>query len=318
MYILFQLCDIPLPWWLLLSIIPFILGYLVGYLVWKKYRDLWRKITDELTLCRKNSKQWEADLAECRKAYQILENENSSLRGRIRELELQLEARADHPLAAAPVSLPVKLSDEGSFKRGSANMFVALKPDNLQVVEGIGPKMEEVLHSAGIHTWAVLAQKSPEQLRKILDDAGRGRYQIIDPATWSHQASLANAGNWDELIRIQKVLDTGRESGSGETDAKVEKILIKMGLLQKFAKDDLKIVEGIGPKIENLLHQAGIKTWQTLADASVERLQGILHAAGERYRLADPHTWPAQSRMAAHGQWAELEAYQKSLTGGRE
>ncbi len=316
MYILLQLCDIP--WWLL-ALVPFILGYLVGYLVWKKYRDLWRKVNEDLSLCRKNAKQWEADLGECRKAYQILENENASLRGRIRELELQLESRMERPVAmvASTPSVSSKLSDEGAIKRGSANMYAALKSDNLQVIEGIGPKMEEVLHAAGINTWADLAHRSPEQLRKILDDAGGGKYQIIDPGTWPGQAQIANRGAWEELIRVQKTLDTGKETGGGETDAKVEKILIKMGLLQKFAKDDLKIVEGIGPKIENLLHNAGIKSWEELANTSIERLQNILHQAGDRYRLADPHTWPAQSRLAANGQWHELEVYQQSLTGGR-
>lgn len=328
MYILFQLCDIH---WLLWSLVPFLLGYLVGYLVWKKYRDLWRGVNDDLAACRKNSKQWEVDLSECRKAYHILENENASLRGRIRELELQLEARMDRPLAsaisaaspvvstvAAVASPSATAGDEGAIKRGTVNMYAALKSDNLQVIEGIGPKMEEVLHAAGIHTWSELSHTSPEKLRKILDEAGRGKYQIIDPTTWPSQAQLASSGQWEELIRVQKVLDTGRESGSGETDAKVEKILIKMGLLRKFAKDDLKIVEGIGPKIEILLHDADIKTWEALANTSVDRLQGILNQAGDRFRLADPHTWPAQSRMAANNQWAELEAYQQSLTGGRE
>lgn len=317
MYILLQLCDIP--WWLL-ALVPFILGYLIAYLVWKKYRDLWQKINDDLLICRKNAKQWESDLGECRKAYQILENENASLRGRIRELELQLESRMERsaPLVVSTPVAPPKLSEQVAIKRGSANMFAALKSDNLQVIEGIGPKMEEVLHSAGIITWADLAHRSSEQLRDILDKAGGGKYQIIDPGTWPSQAQLANRSEWDDLIRVQKALDAGRETGGGETDSKVEKILIKMGLLQKFTKDDLKIVEGIGPKIETLLHNAGIKTWEELAGTSVERLQSILHQAGDRYRLADPHTWPAQSRLAANGQWHELEAYQQSLTGGRE
>jgi large subunit ribosomal protein L27 len=82
--------------------------------------------------------------------------------------------------------------------------------------------------------------------------------------------------------------------------------------------DDLKIVEGIGPKIETLLKEGGITTWAELAAAPVERLKEILDAAGPRYQIHDPSTWPAQSKFAAEGQWDELKEYQDMLTGGRD
>lgn len=82
--------------------------------------------------------------------------------------------------------------------------------------------------------------------------------------------------------------------------------------------DDLKIVEGIGPKIEQLLKEGGINTWEELANAEVERLKEILDAAGPRYQIHDPSTWPAQSRFAADGKWDELKEYQDMLLGGRD
>lgn len=82
--------------------------------------------------------------------------------------------------------------------------------------------------------------------------------------------------------------------------------------------NDLKIIEGIGPKIEQLLHEAGIDTWEALANTSVERLREILEAAGSRYQVHDPGTWPAQARFAANGDWEELKDYQDMLIGGRK
>ena len=82
--------------------------------------------------------------------------------------------------------------------------------------------------------------------------------------------------------------------------------------------DDLKIIEGIGPKIEQLLKEGGINTWAELAVAPVDRLKEILDAAGPRYQIHDPSTWPAQSKFAAEGQWEELKEYQDMLTGGRD
>ena len=78
------------------------------------------------------------------------------------------------------------------------------------------------------------------------------------------------------------------------------------------------MVEGIGPKIEGLLHDAGIMTWADLAEAPTEKVQQILDDAGPRYRMHQPTTWAKQARMAADGQWDELVAYQDHLDGGRE
>ena len=82
--------------------------------------------------------------------------------------------------------------------------------------------------------------------------------------------------------------------------------------------DDLKIVEGIGPKIETLLKEGGINTWAELAAAPVERIKEILDAAGPRYQIHDPSSWPAQAKFAAEGKWDELKEYQDMLIGGRD
>lgn len=81
--------------------------------------------------------------------------------------------------------------------------------------------------------------------------------------------------------------------------------------------DDLKKIEGIGPKIAQLLNEAGITTFAELANTSAERVKEILEAAGSRYKMHDPTTWGQQSQMAADGKWAELKALQDELNGGK-
>ncbi len=83
------------------------------------------------------------------------------------------------------------------------------------------------------------------------------------------------------------------------------------------AADDLKKIEGIGPKIEGLLNSADISRWAELAETPVVRLQEILKSAGERYRIHDPTTWPDQAELAAQGRWEELRQYQDLFQGGR-
>ncbi len=79
--------------------------------------------------------------------------------------------------------------------------------------------------------------------------------------------------------------------------------------------DDLKRIEGIGPKISSLLQAAGITTFNQLATTEVDRLQAILDEA--KLRLANPDTWPEQARLAAAGDWEALEKLQDELKGGR-
>jgi predicted flap endonuclease-1-like 5' DNA nuclease len=80
--------------------------------------------------------------------------------------------------------------------------------------------------------------------------------------------------------------------------------------------DDLKIVEGIGPKIEALLQESGIRTWAQLGTSSVQTLSAVLDKAGPRFKLANPESWSEQARLAHGGQWLALKNLQDELVGG--
>jgi len=81
--------------------------------------------------------------------------------------------------------------------------------------------------------------------------------------------------------------------------------------------DDLTMIEGIGPKIGELLAGNGIGSYAELAAASVEKLGEILHEAGSHYASHDPGTWPQQAELAAAGKFDELKDLQDKLKGGR-
>lgn len=81
--------------------------------------------------------------------------------------------------------------------------------DKLNKIEGIGPKIASVLTEAGVDSFAVLATKSPEDIRAILD-AAEGNFKAHDPGTWPKQAEMAAAGNWDELKAWQDELNGGK------------------------------------------------------------------------------------------------------------
>ncbi|NJM78738.1 MAG: hypothetical protein HC854_02280 [Flavobacterium sp.] len=87
---------------------------------------------------------------------------------------------------------------------------------------------------------------------------------------------------------------------------------------KKINENDLKIIEGIGPKIEELFKTSGILTWKSLSETSVDRCQQILDKAGERYQIHNPGTWPRQAKLCYEGKWQELKDWQGILDGGRE
>ena len=88
---------------------------------------------------------------------------------------------------------------------------------------------------------------------------------------------------------------------------------------KKVMQDDLKIIEGIGPKIEEILKKNGIDTWKKLSEAKPDEIKKILiEKGGERFKMHDPSTWPKQAELAYKGKWEELKKWQDQLNGGKE
>lgn len=341
--LLLEITCCTFPWWLA-WLLPFLLGLLAGWLLWGKYKSQIdeikgqiggyksrisgleaeidgyntriAKLEAELSGCQGKLSNLDAGSISWKDEKANLNSEIALLKGQLREKETRMQG------IAADISVPRAPAVSSTPAVPSAPTIhpytKALGVDNLQVVEGVGTKMSELLRNNGINTWEKLGSQTPQGLRALLDGINESKYRIIDPSTWPEQAALAAADRWDDLIHLQKNLDGGKESGGGETDAKVEKMLINLGAIRRWKKDDLTAVEGIGPKTAQLLKDKGITTWQGLSESSVEHLQSILTEAGSRFQLSDPGTWPKQAGMAARGEWDELQAYQDFLDGGKE
>lgn len=111
------------------------------------------------------------------------------------------ESAADTKADAAAASAAAAAAVEAAAPEAAPD------PQDLTVVEGVGPKIGEALQAAGIHTFADLAGTSKEDLAKILNDAGLS----ADPTTWSKQAAMAAIGDMDDLKAYQDKLEGGRE-----------------------------------------------------------------------------------------------------------
>ena len=92
---------------------------------------------------------------------------------------------------------------------------------------------------------------------------------------------------------------------------------VKIDYGKRVKYNDLKIIEGIGPKIEGLFHQSGINTWQQLAQSSVDQCQEVLKSGGDRFKMHDPASWPIQAALAHENKWKELAKWQEEHKGGK-
>jgi predicted flap endonuclease-1-like 5' DNA nuclease len=208
----------------------------------------------------------------------------------------------------------LKTSEEKKSKKKSKSTKKKSKDiseinNNLQVIEGIGPKMESVLKENGIETWAKLADKSKGDLKKMLEKYG-SKYALINVTDWPTQAQFASQGKWEELIKFQQ----SNNKTLGSTKSKAKAMLSKYGLIQPPTnQSDLTIFEGIGSRIATILGQNDIKNWEDLANTPVVKLRGVLESSDPVFKMIDPSSWPKQAQLAISGKDDILKEYQEFL-----
>lgn len=228
----------------------------------------------------------------------------------------------------------------------SAPAAAPSKPDNLLIIEGIGPKMDAALRAEGVDTYRKVADASVADLRAIIDKHGLTFAPSL--VNWSKQARFLADGDQSGFETYRDYLVRGLEPGqvvsrdyvvstappaapaapAAKPRAKKEAATPKPKkdakpktksapkVAEPVKPDDLKVVEGIGPKMEKALNAAGILTFAQLAAASDETIRAAIEAGGMRFAPSVP-TWAQQASYAAKGDFDGLKAYQASLTAGR-
>ncbi|MDR1876519.1 MAG: hypothetical protein LBQ84_02705 [Flavobacteriaceae bacterium] len=124
-----------------------------------------------------------------------------------------------------------------------------------------------------------------------------------------------------DKIETMKVLYTGGKiqkrkrnpvvTGKEEREEEVKKEEIAHSDIKR---DDLKVIEGIGERIEFFLNENGIYTWEQLSQETKEKLKNILEIyGGASYKIHNPATWPEQAALANKGEWEELNALKEKV-----
>lgn len=79
--------------------------------------------------------------------------------------------------------------------------------------------------------------------------------------------------------------------------------------------EDLTIIEGIGPKIEDLLRANGIAGFLQLAQLNEHELLDLLDRGGPNFRYANPSSWARQAALVVENRWSELKQLQREISG---
>ena len=172
-----------------------------------------------------------------------------------------------------------------------------------------------------------------DDIRREADDSvkaeARKERAQVKKAVKKQQASVERAtfGDLDVFSQLKSQLAESeapakkeapkKEAPKKEEAPKAEAPAPKKAAAAKSDGDDFKKIEGIGPKISELLKAAGIASFADLAGTDPEKIKEILAEAGSRYKMHDPTTWPQQADMAAKGEWDALKKWQDELDGGK-
>jgi predicted flap endonuclease-1-like 5' DNA nuclease len=153
------------------------------------------------------------------------------------------------------------LLDYNSF--GTAN---AEEQDDLKMISGIGPFIEERLHAVDIYTFRQISKFTPQDIETINNaiEYFSGR---IERDEWVAQAK--------ELIRDK---DLRSELFKRISERKVHIYYDRIGTAHKGEADDLTIISGIGGWIQNKLNALDIYTFRQISNFNKEDVHIVTEA----------------------------------------
>lgn len=297
---------------LLLLLGAFILGYLLRFAISRMQVET---LDSDLESERRHRRVLEADFDRVRAEHSAMGSRISTLEGDLNRERVQL-AESHQKLAHSSgqiTSLNAELASlEGQLERTRTE---------LGAENGETAKIAKiVLLNSEITQLRAALQECSEKTRSFSENGIKNTESDMPLGAQRAQASrLENLSN--DLIGARTELSAAR-AGRDAMQVEIDRLHGALDAQRLQAKashksDDLKLIEGIGPKINALLLAAGIGSFAELSKTPIEQLQTLLADAGDRYRSLDPSTWPQQAKLCANGQWDVLRELQDQLSTGR-
>ena len=149
-------------------------------------------------------------------------------------------------------------------------------------------------------------KSSEAATEKVRATAAEVRETVQETTAEVKETLTAKAGE------VKEILAGKAEEAKEEAVKAVNKVTSDIGVVTvAVEKDDLKKIDGIGPKMAEILVEAGYISFTQIAQASVEELEEVLAEAGSQYKKFNPAPWIEQAKLAAVGDWEGLKAWQE-------
>jgi len=301
-----------------------LIGLWLGWVLWSKYRQTAERLQTENISLNATMTALRQESEELKTKNTDLESERATLENRVQSLSWESETQRNQ-FTILQSDLEKLLARNRQLE---AELGLSLEPDVKE--SNIELEIEEPGDEASITVLSVAesAEDTPaapeaseaETPPEAAAEAGETAEPTEQPAsteplvvhTPDEVAFIAPVSR-ESMIPISELGNPPTPPAAPEAEAEPFVVVA----VTDGPRDDLKIVEGIGPKIEQLLFKAGVTTYGQLAATSVQQLKDILVDAGSRYAMHDPGTWSAQALLAANGEWENLKAYQDFLNAGK-
>ncbi len=137
-----------------------------------------------------------------------------------------------------------------------------------------------------------------EQAKKILNKGEEMVEDALDTKKTTKKVKK-NVAKAKETVTTTAKVATKKASTQAKKVATVAATIVK---------DDLKLINGIGPKLEKIFNENGIETFAQLAKASEAKIKSILEKAGPIFKNANFSDWVKQAEDFAKAAVATKKA----------
>ena len=319
----------------LYGLVSFLLGALFGYSLNSKYKRQVVELERDRVRLNSNISNLESDLEAAKKARSNADGEISILHNQLRDRDSRIRE------AEGKMSLFKKKFEEGSAKiQGKEVNTTSSKTEadlpvgdqkTAEETKGIGSEISEenvsFISSKSIKAFKKITSNEDQKRKKKskskkLKSKKSSKEQITGKATEPKKRRGRPKGSKNKTTKElpTKASPTGKTKNNptdkvNPTPEKTSKRVAGTGRRGR-TPDDLKIIEGIGPKMEEALRNAGVKTFRKMSTMSPEAIKDILVKANTRYGIAQTETWPEQAKLASSKDFEALKTLQDSLNRG--
>jgi predicted flap endonuclease-1-like 5' DNA nuclease len=204
--------------------------------------------------------------------------------------------------AVPPVAAAVPLAAAGIAMTAIGIPAAVGAADDLEIIKGIGPKLNGVLNGLGVHRFDQIAAWTAEDVDKVDDHLGAFKNRI-GQEEWIPQAKLLAAGNHDEWQRIYGAAGGAAAAVAGVAAMTAIGIPAAVG-----APDNLLQIKGVGPKLNELLISLGVRRFDQIAAWGASDVAKVDDHLGAFKGRIGRDLWTEQAGLLARGEIAAFEA----------